>query len=58
MFHTPGITARTSAGLKLKNVAMTVSAETAPIGADREAKYPASCLMPRRAYDSDASGAK
>ena len=37
-FPRPGIAAWTSDGAKLKKVAMTVSAVTAPIGADREAK--------------------
>ncbi len=36
--HAPGIAERTSSGLKLKKVAMTTSALTAPIGAAREAK--------------------
>ena len=53
-----GIASCTSSGLKLKNVETTTSAVTAPIGAARDAKYPARPVIPRRAYASAASGTK
>ena len=44
--HAAGIAWRTMSGLKLKNVAMTTSAGTAPIGAARDAKYPSKPITP------------
>jgi len=47
--HTPSIESRTRLGSKLKKVAMTTSALTAPMGAAREAKYPDRPVTPRAA---------
>ncbi len=42
----------------MKKVATTVPAETAPIGAERETKYPDCPSSPNCRYDSAAAGAK
>ena len=47
-FQLSGMADWTSSGLKLKKVDTTTSAGTAPIGAAREAKYPARPVMPSR----------
>jgi hypothetical protein len=44
--------------LKLKKVAMTTSAGTAPMAAARDAKYPSRPVTPSASYAAVASGAK
>ena len=46
--HAPGMAARTSAGIEVVEGGDHRSAPTAPMAAEREAKYPASGARPRR----------